>query len=123
MKRTSTKYNLYIIFLICIINQICNKSLPYVSNPVAENCVACKFIWENIEEALVDSNSSFLEIEGRRNPILAAQAFQYFCRIAPDIFFEPCNIMFEKLFFMTKDFCDKKKAVEICINNEMCTRK
>jgi hypothetical protein len=97
-----------------------NKSVPYIGNPIVENCVACKFIWENIEEALVDSSNSFLEPEGRRNPILAAQSFQYFCRIAPDIFFEPCNIMFEKLFFMTQDFCAKKKVIDICINNEMC---
>jgi hypothetical protein len=99
-----------------------SKSVPYIGNPVVENCVACKFIWENIEEALVDSSNSFLEPEGRRNPILASQAFQYFCRIAPDVYFEPCNIMFEKLFFMTEDFCAKKSVKEICENNDMCAK-
>jgi len=98
------------------------KAVPYIGNPIVENCVACKFIWENIQEALVDSSDIFLEPEGRRNPILAAQSFQYFCRIAPDIFFEPCNIMFEKLFFMTQDFCAKKKVKEICINSELCPK-
>jgi hypothetical protein len=98
------------------------KSVPYIGNPIVENCVACKFIWENIQEALVESSNSFLEPTGRRNPILASQAFQYFCRIAPDIFFEPCNIMFEKLFFMTEDFCAHKKVIEICENNEMCPK-
>jgi hypothetical protein len=107
-------------YVMIMINYVTSRKVPYVSNPVAENCVACKFIWENVEESLVDSSSSFLESEGRRNPILAAQAFQYFCRIAPDIFFEACNVMFEKLFFMTQDFCAKKKVVEICINNDMC---
>ena len=117
-------FNLYSAFIItlCITSLVYNKSVPYIGNPIVENCVACKFIWENIEEALVDSNASFLEPEGRRNPILAAQAFQYFCRIAPDIFFEPCNIMFEKLFFMTEDFCAKKRVKEICENNEMCAK-
>ena len=99
-----------------------SKKVPYIVNPVIENCVACKFIWENIQETLVDSSNNFLEPDGRRNPILASQAFQYFCRIAPDIFFEPCNIMFEKLFFMTEDFCAKKKVKEICENSEICPR-
>lgn len=97
------------------------RSVPYIGNPIVENCVACKFIWQNIEEAIVDTNSEFMS-EGRRNPILSAQAFQYFCRIAPDIFFEPCNIMFEKLFFMTQDFCGKKKIKQLCIDNEMCPK-
>ena len=43
-------------------------------------CVACKMIWENIEEALGEDS---------RNSILAAEAFQYFCKISPDIFFNP----------------------------------
>lgn len=104
--------------LIFFLEKIMAKSVPYIGNPIVENCVACKFIWENIEEALVD-NSSFLAND-KRNPILAAQSFQYFCRIAPDIFFEPCNIMFEKLFFLTEDFCAKKSVKQICINNQLC---
>jgi len=71
---------------------------------------------KQIEEAL--NNGDFSE----RNPILAAQSFQYFCRIAPDIFFEPCNNMFEKLFFMTQDLCAKKNIKQICIDNELCPR-
>lgn len=104
--------------IILLLEKIFTKSVPYIGNPMVENCVACKFIWENIEEALVD-NSAFLSND-KRNPILAAQSFQYFCRIAPDIFFEPCNIMFEKLFFLTEDFCAKKTVKQICINNELC---
>ena len=97
------------LFIFLFWNYVQNKSVPYIGNPIVENCVACKYIWENIEEALVDSNSSFLESDSRRNPILAAQAFQYFCRIAPDIFFEPCNIMFEKLFSV--DFSSKNNIL------------
>ncbi len=111
-----------ILFIYLTVAYVMARSLPYIGNPTVENCVACKFIWENIAESLVDSNSSFLESNGTRNPILAAQAFQYFCRIAPDIFFEPCNIMFEKLFFLTQDFCAKKSVKEICVNNDMCAR-
>lgn len=109
-----------IFYVSIMINLMLSRKVAYVSNPSVENCVACKFIWENVEESLVDSTSSFIESEGRRNPILAAQSFQYFCRIAPDIFFEPCNNMFEKLFFMTQDFCAKKKVIDICVNNDMC---
>jgi hypothetical protein len=112
-----------IIFGLCIFYQkISAKTVPYIGNPIVENCVACKFIWENIEEALVENSTSFLEVNGRRNPILAAQAFQYFCRIAPDLFFEPCNIMFEKLFFMTQDFCARKRVIDLCSDNEMCPK-
>ena len=116
------KLSIFFFYLAIYMSCVSNRSVAYIGNPSAENCVACKFIWENIQESLNDSNSSFLESEGRRNPILAAQAFQYFCRIAPDIFFEPCNVMFEKLFFMTQDFCAKKKIIEICVNNEMCQK-
>ncbi len=109
-----------LLLIILLLEKIFAKSVPYIGNPIVENCVACKFIWENIEEALAD-NSGFLPNE-KRNPILAAQSFQYFCRIAPDLFFEPCNIMFEKLFFLTEDFCAKKTVKQICINNELCPR-
>lgn len=107
-----------LIMIIIFLEKIITKSVPYIGNPIVENCVGCKFIWENIEEALVE-NSGFLSND-KRNPILAAQSFQYFCRIAPDIFFEPCNIMFEKLFFLTEDFCAKKSVKQICINNQLC---
>jgi hypothetical protein len=60
-------------------------------NKVA-SCVACRFIWENIEEALGTS---------QRNAILAAEAYQYYCKISPDIFYQPCNDMFEQLFEMS----------------------
>jgi hypothetical protein len=108
----------FLLLIILLIEKLFTKSIPYIGNPIVENCVACKFIWENIEEALVD-NSGFLTND-KRNPILAAQSFQYFCRVAPDIFFEPCNIMFEKLFFLTEDFCAKKSVKQICINNDLC---
>ncbi len=99
-----------------------SKNIPYVGNPVVETCVGCKFIWENIEEALTNSGS-FLDKNDRRNPILAAQAFQYFCRIAPDIYFEPCNQMFEKLYFLTQDFCARKPIQNICLDNGFCVKK
>ena len=113
-----------VLIILCLTMMIENKSVPFVSNPIVENCVACKFIWENVEEALgVNGNSSdgFLNKQNNRNPILAAQSFQYFCRISPDIFYEPCNVMFEKLFFMTQDFCAGKKTIELCVNNGMCS--
>lgn len=116
------KLYIFCILLVYMISFVSCKHVPYIGNPIVENCVACKFIWENIKEALVDTSSSFLGSDERRNPVLAAQTFQYFCRIAPDIYFEPCNIMFEKLFFMTQDFCARKRTKDICINNEMCPK-
>ena len=114
-----------ILFFIIIISNLLNisteRTVSFKGNPLVENCVACKFIWENIEEAL-SSKGNFLSNEDSRNPILAAQAFQYFCRIAPDIFFEPCNLMFEKLYFMTQDFVAKKTVECICIDNELCPK-
>jgi hypothetical protein len=110
---------IYFVLTILLVNNY--NSSSYLGNKQTENCVACKFIWKNIEEALSDNSSSFLS-EDKRNPILTAQSFQYFCRIAPDIFFEPCNLMFEKLFFMTQDFCSKKEIQQICIDNEMCSQ-
>jgi hypothetical protein len=113
------------IILVIVILTVFSKKVPYVGNPIVENCVACKFIWENIEEALmnVPSNDSFLSNDdGKRNPILTAQAFQYFCKIAPDIFYDPCNLMFEKLYFMTQDFCARKKIAQLCIDNDFCPK-
>lgn len=110
-----------IVEILALIGLSEQKAVPYIGNPIIENCVACKFVWENVKEALTDSTEEFLS-QGRRNPILAAQSFQYFCRIAPDIFFEPCNIMFEKLFYMTQDFCARKSIKDICIDNELCVK-
>jgi hypothetical protein len=110
------------LFCSILIIAVKSNSIPYVGNPVVETCVGCKFIWENIEESLTNSGS-FLDKNDRRNPILAAQAFQYFCRIAPDIFFEPCNQMFEKLYFLTQDFCARKPVVNICLDNGFCVKK
>jgi hypothetical protein len=124
MKNYGYVYTFIIMTIFIIANLtggVNTKSVPYIGNPVVENCVACKFIWENIEEAL-GGGGSFLDSQNTRNPILAAQAFQYFCRIAPDIFFEPCNVMFEKLFFMTQDFCAKKSVLNLCIDNELCSK-
>ncbi len=98
-----------------------NKIL-FQGNPTVENCVACKFIWENVEETLGGSRTKFsLErSQEDRNPILAAQAFQYFCRISADIFYEACNKMFERLAFFTQDFLKSSSIEEICKKNEMC---
>ena len=57
-------------------------------NPDAEACVACRFIWENIGEAI--GNES-------RNSVIAAEAFQYFCKISPDVFFNPVQIETNKV--------------------------
>lgn len=54
--------------------------------------MACRFIWENIEESIGDEKS--------RIGLLAAEAFQHFCKRSPDIFFNPCNLMFERLYDM-----------------------
>ena len=107
-----------VIYILILLN-VMTKKVPYIGNPIVENCVACKFIWENIEEALMGKESF---MDGKRNPILASQAFQYFCKNSPDIFYEPCNVMFEKLYFMTQDFCARKKVLEICINSELCPK-
>lgn len=114
----------YVTVIMIILPWIRTKSVPFIGNPVVENCVACKFIWENIEESLdANRSSNFLDVNtSERNPILASQAFQYFCRIAPDIFYDPCNKMFEKLYFMTQDFCAGKSVKEICICNELCPK-
>jgi hypothetical protein len=113
-----------ILLLLVFVDTIFNKKVAYVGNPIVENCVACKFIWENIEEALNNSSSTddFLNTDNKRNPMLAAQAFQYFCKIAPDIFFDPCNVMFEKLYFMTQDFCARKGVQQLCVDNELCPK-
>jgi hypothetical protein len=105
-----------VIIIVLLFAYISGLNVPYIGNPIVERCVACKFIWENVEEAL---ESGFMS---ERNPILAAQSFQYFCRIAPDIFFEPCNIMFERLFLMTQDYCAKKSVIQICKDNELCPK-
>ena len=110
----------FILNLLLLFNCL-KKSNSYLGNKNVENCVACKFIWKNIEEALSSNESEFMN-NNKRSPILAAQSFQYFCRIAPDLFFEPCNFMFEKLFFMTQDFCAYKTIEDICSANELCPK-
>lgn len=116
------KIFLIIIFIQNILNaKLKNfKKVLFQGNPIAENCVACKFIWENVEESLGGSKENF-NSDNERNPILASQAFQYFCRISPDIFYEPCNKMFEKLFFFVDDFVKNISIDQMCKKNEMCS--
>ena len=113
---------IFLIFIIWVFTFTISKKVLFQGNPIVENCVACKFIWENVEEALDSSKPKFNfgNTYSDRNPILAAQAFQYFCRISPDIFYEPCNRMYEKLFFFTQDFLNRTSIEEICKRNEMC---
>lgn len=110
-----------IVTLLLIVRSTFLRIIPFQGDKATETCVACKFIWENVEEALTSSSSidSFIKPENR-NPILASESFQYFCRISPDIFFEPCNIMFEKLFFMCEDFVAKLSPLQICKKNDLC---
>lgn len=108
-------------FLLIVIHLNGLKKVLFQGNPIVENCVACKFIWENVEETLRSSKGKFeFEDDNDKNPILVGQAFQYFCRISPDIFYEPCNRMFEQLYFFTQDFLNNTSIEEICKKNEMC---
>lgn len=110
-----------LIIALLIMRSTIGRIIPFQGDKATETCVACKFIWENIEEALTSSSSfdSYMKPQDR-NPILASESFQYFCRISPDIFFEPCNIMFEKLFFMCEDFVAKLSPLQICKKNDLC---
>jgi hypothetical protein len=77
----------------------------------AAGCVACRFIWENIEESLGTN---------QKNSILAAEAFQYYCKISPDIFYQPCNDMFEQLYDMSEKFAKGEKIDTICAESNLC---
>lgn len=107
----------FLLFSVC-------KRVPFRGDKVAEMCVACKFIWENINEALEDPSDNFLYDSklksSRSNPILISQSFQYFCQISPNIFYESCNLMFEKLFFLTEDYISGLSVKEICTRNDFC---
>lgn len=120
----------YLIIATCVVLalNINSKKLAYQGNKNVEYCVSCKFIWENINEALSKNQGIFSQyqtsnISGsseKSNPILISETFQYFCEISPDIFFEGCNLMFEKLFFMTQDFISGKEVAQICNLNGLC---
>lgn len=103
-----------------------NKKIKYKGNRLVEYCVACKFIWENIDEALTEGESNIileydLNLSSRRkNPILISESFEYFCSNSPEIFFEACNEMFSKLNNMMNDYISGKPWLEVCYLNELC---
>ncbi len=113
---------LIIILLLTSFDKLSSKLIPFRGDKAAETCVACKFIWENVGEALDDQSREYIENakSPRKNPILISQSFQYFCEISPDIFYEPCNNMFEKLFFLTEDFIMGLPVNELCKKNDLC---
>lgn len=127
------KYKVCIIIL-TIINLISIfnfRKVIFQGNKNIEFCVACKFIWENIHEALSEGNNNdieYLVYENKvlnndnklKNPILISQSFEYFCETTPDIFFDACNYMFERLYFMTNDLINDCSIETICKNNNMC---
>lgn len=124
LKNSTIIFFSLLLFFNSLIVKINSRLTPFRGDKYAETCVACKFIWENINEALEDEYDDLLEGSEsgskRKNPILISQSFQYFCQISPDIFYESCNIMFEKLFFMTEDFINKDPVEIICKKNDLC---
>lgn len=121
-KSKNTRLILIIVIMMFITECVYSKLIPFRGDKAAETCVACKFIWENVGEALDDQSREYIENtkSSRKNPILISQSFQYFCEISPDIFYDPCNNMFEKLFFLTEDFIAGMSVEELCKKNDMC---
>jgi hypothetical protein len=73
--------------------QLLSSALPSSSFSLLTNCISCRFIFENILESLGPSN---------RNQILAAEAFQSQCKMAPEVFYQACDQMMEMLQGMLK---------------------
>lgn len=115
-----------VIFLVFIhlFSLLSTRKIKFKGDVNTEICVACKFIWENIQEALKDDETfdvANLQSSNRScNPILISQSFQYFCQNSPDIFYEGCNFMFEKLFVLINDFTSGKSIEQICKSNSFC---
>ncbi len=57
-------------------------SLPLSSFSLLTNCICCRFIFESVYESLGPNS---------RNQILAAEAFQSHCRMAPELFYQGCD--------------------------------
>lgn len=121
MKTNNCIITLIITIFLISISAFNSRLKPFRGDKAAESCVACKFIWENVSEALND-NLDYLDNSksSRKNPILISESFQYFCQISPDIFYDSCNNMFEKLFFLTEDFIAGKSFDEMCKKNDFC---
>ena len=73
-------------------------------------CVACKFIWNNVNSAKSAGTT----------PDLVGQQFDSLCADAPDVFYQGCDDMYDQIGTMIKDSMNGGTVDQICGCAKLC---
>ena len=75
-----------------------------------ENCVGCQFIWSKVN-ALLDQSSGY---EGVKD------AFERTCANMPDVFYDVCDIMFDREDEMVQMYLNNMQFKRMCDKTQIC---
>lgn len=73
-------------------------------------CVACKFVWSNVNAAKSAGTT----------PDLVGQQFDDICADAPDVFYQGCDDMYDQIGSLIKDSMSGASVDQICGCAKMC---
>ena len=73
-------------------------------------CVACKFVWSNVNAAKSAGTT----------PDLVGQQFDEICADAPDVFYQGCDDMYDQIGSLIKDSMSGASVDQICGCAKMC---
>ena len=75
-----------------------------------ENCVGCQFIWSKVN-ALLDQSSGYEAVK---------DAFERACANMPNVFYDVCDVMFDREDEMIQMYLDNKDFKMMCDKTQIC---
>ena len=75
-----------------------------------ENCVGCKFIWSKVN-ALLDQSSGYEAVK---------DAFERTCANMPDVFYDVCDMMFDREDEMIQMYLNNMEFKAMCDKMQIC---
>ena len=75
-----------------------------------ENCVGCRFIWSKVN-ALLDQSSGYEAVK---------DAFERTCANMPDVFYDVCDLMFDREDEMIQMYLNNMQFKAMCDKMQIC---
>ena len=75
-----------------------------------ENCVGCRFIWSKVN-ALLDQSSGYEAVK---------DAFERTCANMPDVFYDVCDVMFDREDEMIQMYLNNMEFKAMCDKMQIC---
>lgn len=77
-----------------------------------ENCVGCQFIWSKVN-ALLDQSSGYEAVK---------DAFERTCANMPDVFYDVCDVMFDREDEMIQLYLNNMQFKAMCDKMQICLK-